>query len=72
MLDFLAHFFALSNPLWYLWPLVLVIGAVYKTTQYDKPKDILKGTLHFVGSVAGFMLLLAIVLYAVAVWFGGE
>jgi len=71
MFDIVARLFALDNPLWYYWPLAVVIGAVYKTTQYDKPRDIAKGTLHFVGSVTGFMLLLAVVLYAVTEWFAG-
>lgn len=71
MVDFLGKLFALSNPLWYYWPLAVVIGVVYKTTQYDCPKDILKGTAHFLASVTGFMLLLAVVLFAVVEWFGG-
>ena len=40
--EFLAKLLAPSNPLWYFWPLAFVIGAVYKTTQYDKPRDIIK------------------------------
>lgn len=70
-LNFFVNFFAFSNPLWYFWPLAVVIGAVYKTAQYDTPRDIVKGTIHFVASVAGFMLLLAVALYAVAHWFDG-
>ena len=69
-MDLVAKLFSLSNPLWYYWPLVVIIGAVYKPTQYDKPKDILKGTAHFIGSVTGFMLLLAVALYAVTAWLG--
>lgn len=71
MIDLLARLFASSNPLWYYWPLAVVIGIVYKTTQYDQPKDILKGTAHFIGSVTGFMLILAVALFAVTAWLGG-
>jgi hypothetical protein len=69
MIDFLARLFALSNPLWYYWPLVVVIGVVYKTTQFDTLKDIARGTLHFIGSVTLFMLALAIVLLIMTNWF---
>ena len=71
MIEFLGRLFAAANPLWYFWPLAIVIGAVYKTTQYDKPRDIIRGTLHFVGSVTAFMLVLAVVLFAVDAWLGG-
>ena len=69
--EFLAKLLSVSNPLWYFWPLAFVIGAVYKTTQYDKPRDIIKGTLHFVGSTALLVLVLAVVLLALTEWFGG-
>ena len=70
MIDLLASLFAPSNPLWFHWPLAVIIGIVYKTTQYDRPRDIVKGTLHFIGSVTGFMLILAVALFALTAWLG--
>jgi hypothetical protein len=66
--DILTKLVAPDNPLWYYYPLAVVVGIVYKTAQHDKPKDILKGAGHFFLSVTGFMLILAIVLYAVSEW----
>jgi hypothetical protein len=68
MIDLLAKIFAASNPLWYYYPLAIVVGIVYKTTQYDKPRDIAWGVLHFFVSVTGFMILLAITLYGLSEW----
>ena len=72
VLDGLGHILsrlvAIDNPLWYYYPLAIVVGVVYKTAQHDKPKDILKGAGHFFLSVTVFMLILAIVLYAVSEW----
>ncbi len=65
LLDFFYNLLALSNPLWYYWPLAIVIGIVYKTTQYDRPRDIAKGVLHFMIHVTLFMLALAVVLVVV-------
>lgn len=67
-MDWLPRVFALDNPMWYYYPLALVVGLVYKTTQYDRPRDIARGVLHFFASVTGFMILLAIVLYVVSEW----
>ena len=66
--DILARLVAPGNPLWYYYPLAIVVGVVYKTAQHDKPRDILKGAVHFFLSVTAFMLILAIVLYAVSEW----
>jgi len=71
VIHLIVKFFALSNPLWLYWPLVVIIGIVYKTAQYDTPRDIAKGTLHFIGSVSLFMLILAVVLFVATAWFGG-
>ncbi len=66
--DFLSKLFAASNPLWYYWPLGLVVAIVYKTTQYDDPKSIARGVGHFLVSVTAFMIVLAVVLYALSEW----
>jgi ABC-type dipeptide/oligopeptide/nickel transport system permease component len=66
--EFFAKLFAAGNPLWYYYPLAIIIGIVYKTTQYDKPRDIAKGVVHFFFSVTAFMVALAVVLYAVTEW----
>jgi hypothetical protein len=63
-----AHLFAASNPLWFYYPLALVIGVVYKTTQFDTPAAIFRGVLHFLLSVTLFMIALAVVLYAISQW----
>ena len=68
MTEFLARLFAASNPLWYYYPLAIVVAVVYKTTQYDDPKAIAKGVVHFVLSVTAFMVILAVVLYALSEW----
>ena len=68
ILDFLSNLLAADNPLWYCYPLVLVIGLVYKATQYDRPKDVALGTLHFFVSVTVFMIVLAVSLYGVSEW----
>lgn len=68
MSNFLAHLLAPSNPLWFYYPLALVIGLVYKTTQFDTPAAILRGLVHFLLSVTLFMIALAVVLYAVSRW----
>jgi hypothetical protein len=66
--DFFAHLFAPSNPLWFYYPLAIVIGLVYKTTQFDTPAAVLRGLGHFLLSVTLFMIALAVVLFAVARW----
>ncbi|MBN2582782.1 MAG: hypothetical protein JXL80_06905 [Planctomycetes bacterium] len=68
MMELLTKLFAASNPLWYYYPLAIVVGIVYKTTQYDDPKAIAKGVLHFFLSVTAFMLILAVVLYGLSEW----
>jgi hypothetical protein len=68
MIDLLTKLLAVSTPLWYYYPLVVVVGIVYKTTQYDDPKSIARGVVHFVLSVTGFMLLLAVALYGLSEW----
>jgi predicted phage tail protein len=68
MFSFFAHLFAPSNPLWFYYPLAIVIGVVYKTTQFDAPAAIFRGVLHFLFSVTLFMIGLAVVLYGVAQW----
>jgi len=66
--DFLSKLFAASNPLWYYYPLALVVAIVYKTTQYDDPRSIAKGVCHFLVSVTAFMIVLAVILYALSEW----
>ena len=68
MMEILSKLFAADNPLWYYYPLAVVVGLVYKTIQHDHPKDVLKGVVHFVVSVTVFMLVLAVVLCAASEW----
>ena len=63
--EFLANLFSFSNPLWYYYPLCLVIGAVYKMTKFDRPGDIIYATLHFFISVSLGMLALSVALYLI-------
>lgn len=70
--EILQKLAAAGNPLWYYWPLAVVVGIVYKTAQYDTPRDIAKGVGHFLLSVTGFMLILAVVLYGVSEWIPPE
>jgi hypothetical protein len=65
---FVADLFAAGNPLWYYYPLAVVIGIVYKTTQYDTVRGVVKGVVHFLVSVTLFMIALAVALYAVSEW----
>lgn len=69
--SFFAHLVAPSNPLWYYWPLVVVIGAVYKTTQFDDPGRIVRSTIHFVISMSLLMLVLSLVLLVMSRVFVG-
>ena len=66
--EILTKLVAAWNPLWYYWPLAVVVGIVYKTAQYDTAREIAKGVVHFFVSVTGFMLILAVVLYGISEW----
>jgi hypothetical protein len=68
MLELLGRIFALDNPLWYYWPLIVLVGIVYKATQYDNPRQIARNVAHFVASVTAFMLLLAVLVFAMSEW----
>ena len=68
MFTLLGKLFALGDPLWYYWPLVIIVGLVYKTTQHDDPRAIGRAVLHFAISVTALMLVLALVLYGISEW----
>ncbi|HUU09904.1 MAG TPA: hypothetical protein VM431_05130 [Phycisphaerae bacterium] len=63
---FFAHLFSLSNPLWWYYPLCLVVAVVYKATKFDEPRKIVLAALHFFGSVSAGMIVLAAVFYVVS------
>ena len=58
MLELLGRIFALDNPLWYYWPLIIIVGIVYKATQHDDGRQIARGAAHFVVSMTVFMVVL--------------
>ncbi len=68
MLELLGRIFSLGNPLWYYWPLIVIVGIVYKTTQHDEPRQIVRSVLHFVASVTGFMIVLALIVFVMSEW----
>jgi len=56
---------AAANDLWYALPLLVSSSLVYAATRYEENNDILHGALRFGVWVAGFMLVVFAVLYAV-------
>jgi len=54
------------NELWYALPLVVVISLVYSGTRYERPEDILIGSVHSAKWVLGFMLIVFAVLWFVS------
>lgn len=65
-LNFFVDLFSLSNPLWYFYPLCMVVAVVYKMTKFDKPREIILAASHFFFSVMAGMLALSVVLYLVS------
>jgi len=64
--EFFVKLLSLDNPLWYYYPLCLVVGIVYKMTKFDRPRDIIYAALHFFVSVTLGMLALSLVLYLIS------
>ena len=56
------------NRLWYAAPLVLAISLVYAATRHERPWPILEHAIRFGSWIAGFMLVIFVILYVVA-WF---
>lgn len=56
MFSMLAPLFAdRINELWYALPLVVVVSLVYSATRYERPDDILIGSVRAGVWVCGFM-----------------
>lgn len=68
MLELLGRIFAIDNPLWYYWPLIIIVGIVYKTMQYDELRAIVRGAVHFVLSMTAFMIVLGIFVFILSEW----
>lgn len=68
MLELLGRIFAIDNPLWYYWPLIIIVGIVYKTMQHDELRAIVRGTVHFVLSMTVFMIVLGVFVFLLSEW----
>jgi len=54
------------NELWYSLPLIVVVSVVYAATRYERPDDILVGTVRSIVWVCGFMGIIFAVLWVVS------
>lgn len=54
------------NELWYSLPLIVVVSVVYAATRYERPDDILVGSVRSIVWVCGFMGIIFAVLWAVS------
>jgi len=67
--NFFEHLFSPGNPLWLYYPLMAVVAVVYKTIQFDTPREITKASFHFFVSASLGLFAIGLAAYLLAAIF---